>query len=241
MSKNFQAVPPFRAHENVLISRSQLRKTRRRQSLSTDAQYCAKKLIQDATKEAERIRQLAFGEGYRDGVLACAESLLAYLDGGRELARQLQEEIRESARVMLRETLDQPETILAVLEDWLHNHVNASGQPLQLKLPRGAHNWRMRVMALVETWGPRVQVDYHDDPRFLLRCGNVVAEFDPVAVTEKGEYLLLRQLDQLPVSCRRLSDDATQKLRTLFEQRFATSTEADASAVIPPVASVENV
>ena len=231
MSKNSQEAHPFRVHEDVLISRAHLQKMRRRQALSAEARYSASKLIKDATEEAAQIRRQGFSDGYRDGVLASADALLAYLDGGRELARQLQEEIRDATRAMLRETLDRPEAILTVLEDWLHQHADSAGQQLQLKLPRSAQAWRMRVTALLETsWGRRVQVDYHDDPRFLLRCGNTVAEFDPVAVAAKGEYLLLRQLDQLPASCRRFSDDAMQTLHALFEQRFAAAAAAAAAA-----------
>jgi hypothetical protein len=203
---------------------------RRSQALTTDARNRARKLIKTATEEADQIRRQGFSEGYRDGVLTAADALTAYLGDGRELARQLQDEIRDATRVMLRETLDRPETILAVLEDWLHNQPDSSGRLLQLKLPRSAHTWRARFTASLEaSWPAQVQVDYHDDPRFLLRCGNSVAEFDPVTVAEKGEYLLLRRLDRLPDACRQLADDAVQKLRALFERRFIGSPETAAA------------
>jgi len=208
----------------------------------TEARYRARKLIKEATEEAEQMRLHGFSEGYRDGVLASADTLLSYLDGGRELARQLHEEIRNATRVMLRESLDQPEAILTVLEDWLQSHSDTSDQQLQLKLPRSAQAWRGRVSALLEaSWGPRVQVDYHDDPRFLLRCGNTVAEFDPVTIAAKGEYLLLRQLDQLPASCRHFADDTAQKLHALFEQRFIAPTIAGNRAATPDIPSLENI
>ncbi|PUA19961.1 hypothetical protein [Glaciimonas sp. PCH181] len=224
MSKKSQEKQPFHLIENVLISASRLRRMRRDQALTNDAQYCASKIIKEATAEAERIKLQGFSEGYRDGIFASANAVLTYLDGGQELARQLRGEIQTATRVMLRESLDHPEAILAVLEDWMRNHQDAAEEQLHLKLPRSAQAWRMRVtMQMESSWGSRVKVDYHDDPRFLLRCGNTVAEFDPVTIAEKCERQLLRQLDQLPAWCRTLDDDAANALWVLFEQRFVAS------------------
>ncbi|MDB5774609.1 MAG: hypothetical protein JWP38_742 [Herbaspirillum sp.] len=233
MSKNSQAAHPFVLIEDVLVSRASLQRARRRQTLAEDARYGAKKLIKKATGEAEAIQREAFSQGYRDGVMAAAHTLLRYLDDGRQLARRLQEEIRESTRAMLRGTLENREMILAILEEWLHQHPDAD-DPLHLALPHRAKPLRARIDDLLEDWqGKAVQIDYHDHSRFLIRCGNSVAEFDPGYTADKANGQLLRQLEPLSPACKQFADAAADQLRTLFEQHFT------AAASVTPTQDIE--
>ncbi|MEB0216594.1 hypothetical protein QN359_15285 [Undibacterium sp. 5I2] len=181
-------------------------------------------MLQEATLQAEQVRRQAYSDGYRDGVLSAADSVLSFLDDSQNLAREAQQQIQVSARHMLAAALNSPEAILTVLEDWLHQHPDLQPHILQLILPRSAYAWRHRVMALLEDgWGSRLQVDYHDEARFLLRCGNRVAEFNPTVVADQGEYLLARELDHFPSSLRQLSEEAAASLHANFMEKFTTS------------------
>ncbi|MEB0001198.1 hypothetical protein QN367_19255, partial [Cryobacterium sp. RTS3] len=75
MSKKTQATFTFRIREEVLISGSQLTQIRRHQAILSEARNLAKKMLQEATLQAEQVRRQAYSDGYRDGVLSAADSV----------------------------------------------------------------------------------------------------------------------------------------------------------------------
>lgn len=223
MPRIIQTPRPLVARENVYISQKQLKHAQRAQNVLDEAQRGATQLIKESQKEAEALKQKAMHDGYRDGVLAAASSILAYFDNGRRLGASFREKLGKQAEEMLKAALDHPELILVLLDEWLRTQQDTGDVPLQLLLPRYAYAAHAQIMACLEaSWCARVQIEYHDDKRFILRSVDQVAEFDPSEFLQQGKAHLMRGISQVDASCYQLDQEAMQAIRDCFEKRLNT-------------------
>jgi hypothetical protein len=103
-------------------------------------------------------------------------------------------------------------------------------------LPHAVKPLRARIDAMLEQHrgtADTAQIEYHEHPRFLIRCGNAVAEFDPAFTADQAQERALRQLEPTDPACKRLADDAAHELRALFEQHFLAAGSNLSTAATP--------
>jgi hypothetical protein len=214
-------LPSYAAREGVFIPRKQVRKMRRARDLLDDAQRRARDLIRAAEEKAGAVQRQAYVAGYDDGALAAAAHVLAHFGAVQDLTQRMREQMEQHARDLLSQALDHPEAVLALLEQCLQGLAGPPGQPVVIRLPQALRGMRMRLNALIEQTGQRaVEIDYHDDARLIVLHGEQVFEFDPPALIEQGQRRLSSRQRDLVHDCRQLSDDAAQRWRDAFEQRF---------------------
>jgi hypothetical protein len=219
--------------EGVFIPRKQVQKMRRARDLVDDAQRRARDLLKQAATQADAIRQAAFDCGFEEGALAAAAQALAHFGAVADLTQSLRAELERHARDLLRESLDRPEAILALLDQCLQGLAGPPGQPVSIRLPASMRGQRGRLNAAIEQTGHgAAEIGYHDDPRLIVLYGEQIFEFDPPVLIEQGQDRLLRNFPALETDCRQLSEMASQRWRDSFEQRFMEDSE-DPAAGLP--------
>ena len=194
---------------------------RRARDLLDDAQRRARDLLRQAEEQADAIRQAAFSAGFEEGALAAASQVLAHFGALRHLTLCMRGELEQHAHDLLRESLNHPDAILALLDQCLQGLAGPPGQPVSLRLPASMRGQRERLNAAIEQSGQSaVEIRYHDDPRLIVLYGEQVFEFDPPVLAAQGRARLLRNFPALETECRQLSEIASQQWRESFEQRF---------------------
>ncbi len=53
---------------------------------------------------------------------------------------------------------------------------------------------------------------YHQEQRFIMSCGDQIAEFSPEQFVETAVGVIKHHLDELPQDCRTISDNAINAL-----------------------------
>lgn len=198
--------------DGVLISRKQLNRNRATVRLERQAQQHAQRLLRDAQRQAESLQQHAYQEGYQQGILCTMQQVASYLAASQTLAWSWRERLSAQARAMLSAAVDHPDTLLLLLDEWLRN-LPEPDKTLYLTLPDTAHSLQPRLMDLLAmAWQGAIQLDYHTEPRFVMRYADQVAEFSPEQYVEPAMRSLQQSLETIPQDCRRISAHALHEL-----------------------------
>lgn len=209
--------------DGVLVSRKKLHRNTSTVRLEQQAQQHIQRLLRDAQRQAESLQQHAYQEGYQQGILGTMQHVASYLAASQTMAWHWRERLGAQARAMLSAAVDHPDTLLLLLEEWLRN-LPEPDKTLYLTLPDTAHSLQPRLMDLLAaSWGSAIQLDYHADPRFVMRYADQVAEFSPEQYVELATRSLQQSLDTMPQDCRRISAHALNELIEQWQALASTS------------------
>ena len=223
MPKDIPTLRPITAHEDVLLTHDQLKRQHKALSLLTEARQRAKKILKQAEIETQQIRTQAWMSGYQDGVIAAASSVAKHIDESENLLIRFQSKLGEQANAMLSASLDHPDLLLILLDEWLRGvDTTAPEGTLQLQLPRhrrGAHSQLLN--SLQELWNGKIQIEYHADARFVMRYADQIAQFSPDEFITEAVQELLHGMQEMPAECRLLSKASLQSLQDIFTSQFS--------------------
>ena len=221
MPRIIQTLRSLSPVEGVYIARAKLQHGQRAQTLVDEAKRSALRLVRDAQVTANDAYQQALRDGYRDGVIAAADAIADHFSAEQRLALDLQKKLMQQVRAALQLALDHPELILVLLDEWLKNQVNSADIPLKLFLPCQFYHAHEQVMSCLESsWCARVQVEYHDDERFILCSGDQIAEFDPTSFLNQIEEKVKHHCAELFPAYSTLSKETLEKINKIFQHRF---------------------
>lgn len=209
--------------DGVLISRKKLYHNASTIRLKQQAQQHIQRLLRDAQRQADLLKQHAYQEGYQQGILCTMQQVASYLAASQTMAWGWRERLGAQARAMLSAAVDHPDTLLLLVDEWLRK-LPEPDKTLYLTLPNTAHSLQTRLMDLLATvWGDAIQLDYHVDQRFVMRYADQVAEFSPEQYVEPAIRSLQQSLDALPQDCRRISAHALHELIEQWQVLASTS------------------
>ncbi|WP_233164192.1 hypothetical protein [Chromobacterium sp. ASV23] len=201
----------------MLFSRRALQSSARDQRLQQEARRHAQRILRDAERHADILRQHAYQEGYEQGLLSALQQIATYLSAYQTMAWSWRERLNQHARAMLSCAVDHPDTLLLLLDEWLHD-LEQGDATLHLTLPQASRAHQHRLMELLaEHWSGPIQLDYHADPRCIMRCGDQLAEFAPELYVEPASRQLQQCLDAMPQDCRQISAQALRELISQWE------------------------
>ncbi|WP_413722049.1 hypothetical protein ACL2XG_12580 [Sodalis sp. RH24] len=206
----------------VLIKSRQLARQREALDIVSEARRQARSLVKQAQAEAGQLRQQGFREGYQDGMATSAAAVADYLSQAQRLEAELQCQVNARARQLLSMALDHPDTVLALVDEWLASLPEATAaEPMILLLPEAARRshalLRQRIDAAVPGAG---QIEYHRENRVVMKYGHQVAEFAPEAFLTEG-VRRLGGFNAMAQECRRLTQAGLRRLHEVFLQHHA--------------------
>ncbi|ELJ8074713.1 type III secretion system linker protein OrgB [Salmonella enterica] len=212
MLKNIPIPSPLSPVEGILIKRKTLERYFSIERLEQQAHQRAKRILREAEEEAKTLRMYAYQEGYEQGMIDALQQVAAYLTDNQTMAWKWMERIQIYARELFSAAVDHPETLLTVLDEWLRDFDKPEGQ-LFLTLPVNAKKDHQKLMVLLmENWPGTFNLKYHQEQRFIMSCGDQIAEFSPEQFVETAVGVIKHHLDELPQDCRTISDNAINAL-----------------------------
>ncbi|WP_440029670.1 hypothetical protein [Chromobacterium amazonense] len=219
MPRDIPTPHPQTPIDGVLLRRATLRGAARIQGLERQARGHAQQVLRNAERQAESLRQQGYQEGYQQGMLEAMQQVASYLAASQAMAWHWRERLAEHARAMLSAAVDHPDTLLLLLDEWLRD-LEPSDATLHLALPKSARKNQAQLMALLaEHWSGPIQLDFHADPRCIMRCADQLAEFAPELYVEPASRQLQQCLNALPQDCRNVSAQALRDLIAQWEHQ----------------------
>ncbi|NDL61504.1 hypothetical protein GRH90_01815 [Enterobacteriales bacterium SAP-6] len=197
---------------------------RQREALDviSEARRQARNMVKQARAEVELLRQQGFRDGYQEGMATAAAAVADYMSQGQRLEAELQCQINDRARRLLSTALDHPDSLLALVDEWLASLPEPTpAEPMILLLPESARKSHVRLKRRIEAaWPGAGGIEYHRENRVVMKYGHQVAEFAPEAVLAEG-VRRLGTLAGLPDNCRRLTESGLRRLHEVFLQQHA--------------------
>ncbi|OJB43987.1 hypothetical protein BGV60_02705 [Burkholderia ubonensis] len=211
MPRDIPIPHPQHIIDGTLLRCSALHGASRAKRLEEQARRIVQRMLRDAEQQAESLRQHGYQAGYQQGILDALQHVAAYLAASQAMAWHWRDRLDEHARAMLAAAVEHPDTLLLLIDEWLRGQERADAT-LQLTLPKSTRAHQARLIALLaEHWPGSIQLDYHAEPRCIMRCGDQLAEFAPELYVEPASRQLQQCLDALPKDCRNISDQALRE------------------------------
>ncbi|VVD90548.1 Oxygen-regulated invasion protein OrgB [Pandoraea capi] len=100
-----------------------------RTRVDNDIRHWARRRVTESQREIDAQRRQAMREGYRDGIAAALEDVVAHLMRTEALCEQWRAGMIGQMRELLGAATQHPEALLAALDDAMHTFVDKAGMP----------------------------------------------------------------------------------------------------------------
>ncbi|EHT6896289.1 hypothetical protein KXR15_003519 [Escherichia coli] len=193
----------------VLIKRNTLEKKLSLGRLEQQARKRAKQLIKDAQKEAQVLHEQAHRDGFQQGILYALKQVVTYLSDSNLTLEYWQQCLEKQVREMLATSVNHPETLLLVFDEWMSRDIN-SDVTVSIIFPEAMKTGYSEVISrIIEDREAGIDIRYHTGSNIIFRCGGYIAEFSPVEFTEAGtRRILMKNIPRVNQDCHCLSRDA---------------------------------
>ena len=193
----------------VLIKRNTLEKKLSLGRLEQQARKRAKQLIKDAHKEAQVLHEQAHRDGFQQGILYALKQVVTYLSDSNLTLEYWQQCLEKQVREMLATSVNHPETLLLVFDEWMSRDIN-SDVTVSIIFPEAMKTGYSEVISrIIGDRGAGIDIRYHTGSNIIFRCGENIAEFSPVEFTKAGtRRILMKNIPGLSQDCHRLSRDS---------------------------------
>lgn len=180
------------AIEGVLIPAKSLAGRKKRELLLAQAQHNAAKIIKKAESDASNIRELAYCTGYQAGISMSINDIANYIDNSQEIYQQFVQKALEKMRENLKGVLDNECIFPALFSQWsekIQLDPESSHNTLVLLIPKTTARHRTRLLSHIETvWHGPINIEQHDENRFMIKYKNQLAEFSPDIWISRQEF-----------------------------------------------------
>lgn len=169
------------ALENVLVPGPLLRKMRKSDDIIANAESRARKIVKDAVREGETIRKESYRTGYERGLLMSIDSVCQYINNSVQYAETLYLNIESDIKKLLTELLDEESVLLKIVDEWIDAlDKRDNDSPLYVLMPYANRRFKVNLMEAIKSKHPGGAVfQYHQEPRFVFKYKEHLAEFYP--------------------------------------------------------------
>ncbi|WP_345829403.1 hypothetical protein AAGR22_20870 [Erwinia sp. HDF1-3R] len=170
-----------KALESVLVPGSFLKKMRESDDIIARAESRARKIVKDAVRESESIRKESYRTGYERGLLMSVDSVCQYIDNSVQYAEELYLKVESDIKKLLTELFDQENVLLKIVDEWIDTLDKKNDDlPLYILMPYANRRFKVNLTeAIKNKHQGSVVFQYHQEPRFVFKYKEHLAEFYP--------------------------------------------------------------
>ncbi|GGY23870.1 hypothetical protein [Paludibacterium paludis] len=213
-----------------VVTARRLGEARQANRLLLRARRQATTMIRKAREEADNCRQLGFVQGYRDGFFSVAMNTVDFLDARSALFARVEADIVERLRQRLSGAMANPAVLLSLIDEWQMRQPADADTPVLLRLPRSVEEPACLLKARMPGRPQRrFEIEYHDEPGFILEAGDEVVRFDPQESAADIAAQLKRSLmkETLPQFADSAINDAIENLWYALQERYRSHKEEE--------------
>lgn len=212
MLKKITFFCPPATSEGVLVKKAADENRRHVREMQKAAERRIQTLRQEATEHARMAIRSGYIEGFQTGFSAIVPAALHFLQDCDDYLLQQRRKIEQDIRETLSGALDQPEVVLSLISEWA-SHSSLTDTHIQLCIPESARAYVEDLMqTLQDSLGLHAEIIFHQDNRYLLSCGDHIAEFCPDTVTDGMTQTLMDQYGLVQEELNKISRTALNLL-----------------------------
>ncbi|MCW2477105.1 hypothetical protein [Candidatus Symbiopectobacterium sp. NZEC151] len=204
--------------ENVLLANKNRVTHNLKISVVAQAREHAKKIIREANRDAEAIRQQAYRNGYEHGVMTSIETVTRFIEDKQGIVNEIYGQVRQQAKRLLSDTVNKESVICALFESWADEIDGRDDKtPFYILLPDDRRRYKRRLMAYIDSMHRGgVIFEYHQDLRYVFKYREQLVEFLPETFVD-NQIDTFFDTQSMYESCEQLSQQTLEKLYAQLE------------------------
>ncbi|WP_338524073.1 hypothetical protein NUH87_31005 [Pseudomonas batumici] len=215
MSKTIELKPGAKL-SGVLVKRRDILRLRAAEDVLVEARKRARKLCDEAQREASAIRGNGYLEGYAEGLNASVVALVNEMIAIADVREYLEQSLALRIKELLLPSFASNDMLLAVVEQLLQSEPLPAVKQLRVFLPAFAKGESARIEARLVAAGLSVKVaEAPDGQRFVIEWGEHVWSFEAPAALDKvvsSSIASLHEHMDLEAGCGRLRAQVFEEL-----------------------------
>ena len=202
--------------EDVLLPASKLSLIKRSHDIIAQAKKNASRIIKEAEAECEQIRRESYSAGYEQGLVMSLSSVCQFIDNSEKHTQEMEVKIRNDLKNTLSDIISEDDFNVKVVEHWAEGlDKGDESLPLHILMPYANRKLKERfAQAIKKNHSGGVIFEFHDEPRFVFKYNNRLAEFYP----EEFIYATVDALTSKYTFAERKREISNEAIRYLHEQ-----------------------
>lgn len=204
------------AIEGVLITQQQLKTTRRSKGIIDEAQRRAKKIICDAEKQANALKEQGYQQGIEQGLLYCLPPIATFIAETCRVNQQQYQAMRDDVRQKITQLACDAELIHALVQRWQALYPKIKQHKVTIRLPTGWRHIEHTLSALLRGQGVRVEIEREERDVLQIKVGDYVLRL----MVEPFAQQLCEEMNSLNRRSQSLHAQLNQRIRNDIAQLF---------------------
>lgn len=203
-------------HEGVLLPADKLALVKRTNDIIKQAKTNAIKMIKEAEAESEAIRLESYRAGYEQGLVMSIDSVCRYIDNSARHAHEMEMEIRNNLKNVISSIINEDDFNVKVAEHWVTGlDKQDESSSLNILIPYANRKLKERfALAIKKQYSGNVIFEFHDEPWFVFKYNDRLAEFYP----DEFVYTTVDTLTSKHSLTERQVEISSETIRYLHEQ-----------------------
>lgn len=202
--------------EGVLLPAARLSLIKRSHDIIAQAKKNAHRIIKEAEAECEQIRCESYRAGYEQGLMMSIGSVCQFIDNSEKYTQEMEVKIRNDLRNILTDIISEDDFNVKVVKHWAEGlDKSDESLPLHILMPYANLKLKQRfAQAIKEHYAGNVIFEFHDEPRFVFKYNNRLAEFYP----DEFVYATVNALTSKYTFAERTREISNEAIMYLHEQ-----------------------
>ncbi|MFQ6283760.1 hypothetical protein [Yersinia enterocolitica] len=169
-------------------------------------------IVEQTKEDAQQLGQQGYMEGYQNGILAALSFTAFYFGNCNDYYSSKRDELIVEIRQILSKAVEEPGVLLSVTDEWIQS-VSVSDNILYIYLPEVKADIEPQLKKmLVNMWPGKVSISYHSSNKYVMTCGQQIAEFAPKVFVEQSIDALMDKFNIIPNEMQNISEEAIDLL-----------------------------
>lgn len=194
--------------DGVLVKKKMLDLSDEISLIKQSAEEQANHTIKKSKEDAEHCFNQAYIDGYKKGMLASLSQIALYFSHHDEYISESKNGLIKEIRGIVSSAMERPGVILSALDEYLQHHA-LSNNTLYIYLPQNTVMIESQLREkITDSWAGEINITYHSSNKFVLSCGQQIAEFSPDALVESTLALMFDKFNLIPTELQKISESA---------------------------------
>ncbi|MED9347733.1 hypothetical protein RCN09_01425, partial [Escherichia marmotae] len=161
------------------IKKTDVRPYDRQEHIYKQTMDYVNKIVREANKNVDEIKNKAFVSGYFNGLKLCITTLIKFITASSEKSESFSQACYERLEMSLKNALQDPNIIGLLFNQWKEQQKNHD-ETIQLFLPALMKKAESHILSsLSPNLREKIIINYHKTSKCIIKYGDQMAEFAP--------------------------------------------------------------
>ena len=208
---------------DVLLLCNTYREWKKSKNIIHKAQTEAKKIINIANNERDKIQTDSYHIGYQQGILASVEAMCMFFSDKEKEVDKLYVKLHADISTLLSDIINNEEVLIKLVDEWIsHITKDIRDSQFQILLPYSKNRTQHILQKMLkEKYTTESIFEFHDKPYYIFKLGEQIIEFAPNDFVQSNSSILLSSINLIGIY-NDIQNKSIQLLKEKIEYYLST-------------------